>query len=96
MVLRLSRKESIVHLGNILSTDKHIQSELSRRIRSRSQAFNELERLWKHASISVTRKLRVFEVCVVSRLMYGLQTYWLKRSFLDLALIIANVLLDSS
>ena len=73
----------MVYLGSILSTDGRIQSELNRRIGSGSQAFNELERLWKHANVCATKKLEVFEACVVSRLMYGLHTCWLNGAELS-------------
>ena len=80
---RIKQKDSMVYLGSILSADGRIQSELNRRIGSAGQAFNELERLWKHANVSVTRKLEIFESCVISRLMYGLQTCWLNEAELS-------------
>ena len=90
----IKQKDSMVYLGSIISRDGRIQAELGRRIGCASQAFNELERLWKHADISITRKIEVFESCVVSRLLYALETCWLNAaefSRLD-ALSIAGIL----
>ena len=69
----IKRKDAVVYLGSVTSKDSSIQTELSRRIGLANQAFNKLERLWKKTSISITRKLEVFDSCVVSRLMYALQ-----------------------
>ena len=71
---RIKCKDALVYLGSFLSKDGRINVELGRRIGSAKQAFNELERLWCHASVSITKKLEVFEACVVSRLLYALQT----------------------
>ena len=61
-----------MYLGSILSKDGRINSELSRRIGGAKQAFTEVERLWYYASITITKKLQVFEACVVLRLLHAL------------------------
>ena len=51
----IKQKDVMVYLGSVIAKDGSIRTELSRRIGSANQAFNELERLWKYASISITR-----------------------------------------
>ena len=53
---------------------------MGRRIGAAQQALNELEQAWKHSGISQRRKLYYFDACVVSNLMYVLQTCWLNEA----------------
>ena len=71
----IKQKDLMLYLRSIISKDGRMQAELSRRNGCASQTFNELERLWKHANISNIRNIKVFESCVVSRLLYALETY---------------------
>ena len=34
--------------------------------------FEVLQSIWKHISLSQSRKLRIFEACIISKLSYGL------------------------
>ena len=47
-------------------------SELGRRIGSAKTIFETLQRVWRHSSITLSRKLLIFDACVVSKLTYGL------------------------
>ena len=72
-------KASMVYLGSLLSADGRIGAELSRRIGGAQSAFAELTRVWRHANISKARKMRLYDSCVVSRLMYCIHTAWLNE-----------------
>ena len=76
----IEKKEKIIYLGSVLSSDGYVHSELGRRIGAASKAFNELEEVWKHFGISRREKLRYFDAYVVSNLLYALQTCWLNES----------------
>ena len=67
----ITKKMSMIYLGSLLSSDGRIHGELARRIGSAAAAYNELERLWKHESVLLIRKLGIYEAYVVSRLLYG-------------------------
>lgn len=73
-------KDSIVYLGGLLSNDGCVGSELGRRIGLAQVEFKTLRRIWSHASISQSKKLRIFHACVISKLMYSLHTTWLNTS----------------
>ena len=79
----IKQKDSLVYLGSVISKNGSMQSELSRRIGTANQAYYELVRLWSHASVPLTRKLEVFEACVVSRLLYSLQACWMSSAELS-------------
>ena len=35
--------------------------------------------MWSHASLSRAEKLRIYEACVISKLIYSLETVWLNK-----------------
>ena len=65
-------KSSIAYLGTRLAADGRIGSELSSRIGAAGQDFKVLNAIWAHSTLSRTRKLRIFNACIVSKLMYSL------------------------
>ena len=73
----LQQKESMVYLGGLLHSDGKADHELSRRIGLAAADFKSLARVWTRSSLSRARKLRIFESCVLSVLVYGLKTAWL-------------------
>ena len=82
----LQRKDETVYLGGLLSSNGRPVAELTRRIGEARQMFRKLEAVWKHANITAPHKKRIFDACVVSKLMYGLESVWLlqaDRSKLD-------------
>ena len=68
------QKESLICSGALLTGNGSIAGELSRCLGMARADFDALVRVWKHLSLSMSHKLRIFEACVVSRLMYGLHT----------------------
>ena len=51
-------------------------SEVRRRRALAAASFEALKRpLWKRSEISVKTKMRVFNACVMSRLLYGAETW---------------------
>ena len=70
----IKKKDRIVYLGSILSADGSVHSEVGRRIGAATQAFKELTRVWKHADISLTKKLQYYDAFILSNLFYALQT----------------------
>ena len=49
---------------------------MARRIGEARATYFQLAAVWNHASISKMRKFRIFEACVVSKLLYGLESLW--------------------
>jgi len=69
-----------VYLGGLLSQDGNPASELSRRIGEAGRTLEALSRVWKHANITRERKLEVYRACVLPKLLYGLETIWLRSA----------------
>ena len=70
-------KDKIIYLGSLLADDASIRGELGRRLGAAKADFLTLQRVWAHSSLSRTRKVRIFDACIVSKLMYCLHTAWL-------------------
>ena len=70
----IKEKEAMVYLGSLLSVDGRAQADLGRRIGAAKMAFKELEAVWRHASIKQERKVKIYEACVASRLLYCVHT----------------------
>ena len=77
--LALESKTSIGYLGALLDASGKIQSELHRRIGMASADFKVLSRIWNHSDLSRTSKVRIYMSCIVSKLLYGLQSAWLTK-----------------
>ena len=67
-------RTSMKYLGGMLSADGRIGSELARRLGTARAEYEALRRIWSHSSLSVARKISIFNACVLSKLEYGLFT----------------------
>ena len=63
---------SMQYLGTVLTEDGQVSSELSRRIGQAKGEFTSLCKVWNHSSLSVRRKLHIFQSLVLSKLLYGI------------------------
>ena len=73
-------KSSISYLGALLDSSGSIQSELARRIGMATADFKALSRIWNHTSVTKELKYRIYQACIVSKLLYGLQVAWLTKT----------------
>ena len=76
----IPQRDSMVYLGGLLNADGGSGPELSRRIGMAYKQFHSLCKIWKHAKIPMIKKVRIFQSCVVSGLMYCLHTLWLNKA----------------
>ena len=70
---------SLLYLGATLHSDARHGAEVSRRIGQAGREFLALQQVWKHAGLSKSQKLRVFDACIISTLLYGISTIWLNQ-----------------
>ena len=69
----------MVYLGSLLSSDGKIISKINRRLGMARKDFGVLQSIWKHTSLSQAWKVRIFEACILSKLVYGLVTAILNK-----------------
>ena len=68
----ISPKLGIDYLGSVLSHDGLPGHELGRRIGMAKRDFLELQKVWKHSSLSRDRKIQIYKALIESKLMYSL------------------------
>ena len=76
----LKQTQRMIYLGSVLCSDGSSGSEISRRIGSAKGDFDKLTKAWNHAGISRTRKLAIFDSCVLSKLLYNMHSLCLNTS----------------
>ena len=76
----IRHQTSLGYLGSTIDEKGSIQSELNSRLGMGATDFKQLSKLWNHTNISRKRKYRIYEACVLSKLLYGLQTMWLTKA----------------
>ena len=76
----LTCKSSISYLGSYLDATGAGCPEICRRLGEAKGQFDKLARVWRHSTLHPKQKLRIFQVCVVSKLLYCLHTMWLNKA----------------
>lgn len=76
----IENKETMLYLGASVWSDGSLSSELGKKLGVAWSDFNKLAQLWKHTSVTIKRKVEVFNACISSKLMYGLASAWLNAS----------------
>ena len=73
-------KGGLVYLGCLLSSDGRSEPELNRRLGAARSEFCTLQAIWSHSVLTREQKLRIFNACVVSRLLYCVLTMHLNTA----------------
>ena len=71
----VKRKDAMVYLGSVLTSDGRAESELGRRVGAAAD-FDALKKVWGHSTITRQHKFRVFNACILSKFMYSLHISW--------------------
>jgi hypothetical protein len=74
--INLQDLERFTYLGSCLSKNTTVDSEISTRLGIASTAFGRLtKRVWNNRHLGIKTKVRVYEACVLSILLYGAETW---------------------
>ena len=76
----LTCKSSISYLGSYLDATGAGGPEICRRLGEAKGQFDKLARVWRHSALHPQQKIRIFQACVVSKLLYCLHTMWLNKA----------------
>lgn len=76
----MPESECMVYLGAALHNDGCVRNELTRKFGRAWAEFIKLVRLWQHTSLSLRRKIEIFQAVVTSQVMYGLSSAWLTKA----------------
>ena len=70
----------MIYLGGMMSSSGDSGTELNRPLGMARKDFDVLCRIWKHTRINLDRKVKIFDACVVAKLMYCMHTVWLNKA----------------
>ena len=76
----IQSSDKIVYLGATLHETGDIKSELSKKFGQAWADFSQMLRLWNHSSVSLRRRIEIFQSFITSRLLYGLSSAWLNAA----------------
>ena len=68
-----------VYLGSVVSKDGGTAEDIKRLINKARQAFNTLQPIWRSTAPSLHKKIWIFSTSIMSVLLYGSETWWLRR-----------------
>ena len=78
----IRQKDAIIYLGSSISLEGNADAEVARRFGMSQSGFNSLSKVWRHSRVSRGDRYRIYQACVLSKLLYGLQTTWLNKASL--------------
>ena len=65
---------AIKYLGCSLHDDGRMIGELKQKLATARHEFKQLSKVWNHTSVLVKTKYAIYQQCVVSKLLYGLES----------------------
>ena len=71
------------YLGSVLCQDGGTSVDIQSRLNKARNAFMSLRSVWWSASYSTKTKLRIYQSCVLSTLLYGLECWWMTEQDLS-------------
>ena len=79
----IKNSESFKYLGSLLTADERLDGEVKLRLKSASAAFAQFRRcVFSNRDIKLSTKIRVYQTLVLSRLLYGAETWTLPERLL--------------
>ena len=72
--------DQAVYLDGLLSTSVSARPEVTRRVGEAKGCFKALQKCWSHANISRASKTEIYTACVLSKLLYSLESLWLLQA----------------
>ena len=64
------------YLGSTISKNLSLDSEINVRIGKASSAKTKLkERVWENKNLTINTKMRVYQACILSTVLYGRETW---------------------
>ena len=71
----IERVDKFQYLGSIVTATGGTEEDIETRMRKAQQVFALLKKVWRARTIALKTKLRIFNACVMSVLLYGCETW---------------------
>jgi hypothetical protein len=75
----LEQVTEFVYLGGVITEDAESTKDIRKRIGLASAMFGKLRKLWRSSNISNRTKLRLYETLVIPVLLYGAESWCIKK-----------------
>jgi len=69
-----------IYLGGLITCDGKAGNEISRRIGQCSRLFKEIRLVWSRAAITTKRKMEIYSMCILPKLLYSLESMWMLKA----------------
>jgi hypothetical protein len=76
----LEQVDDFIYLGGTISRDGSVEQDIKRRIGLASGVMRNLTRVWRAKELGIGTKKKIYEVLVLSVLLYNAETWTLKKS----------------
>ena len=78
---QLNAVKTFKYLGSTISNDASLDAEITSRIAKATAAFGRLtKRLWTNRNIRLDTKIAVYRAAVITSLLFGCETWTLKKA----------------
>ena len=67
--------DNFVYLGSSINESNNVDAELRRRLALAASAFAKLSKVWRNRSIRLHVKLRIYNACVLSVILYSAENW---------------------
>ena len=75
----LEQVKEFVYLGGVITEDAETTKDIRKRIGLASAMFGKLRKLWRSSNISIRTKIKLYETLVIPVLLYGAETWCIKK-----------------
>ncbi|PIK57614.1 hypothetical protein BSL78_05522 [Apostichopus japonicus] len=73
---RLETVDNFRYLGSIISSNVSLDAEINARIGNAAAVMSKLQRrVWENKNLTLSTKMKVYQACVLSTLLYGSETW---------------------
>lgn len=76
---RIEDVNQFKYLGSVISTDGGALKDINVRLQKTKLAFAKLKNIWRASNIMLNTKIRIFNSCVKSVLLYGSETWFVSN-----------------
>ena len=75
--------ETFTYLGSIVRQDGGTNKDIQSRLSKAMNAFRSLNAVWRSSQYSIKTKLKFYQSCILSTLLYGSECWWMTEHVLS-------------
>ena len=83
MTRSLPAQTTITYLGNVVRQDGGTNEDIQSRLSKIRNAFRSLNAVWRSLQYSIKPRLKLYQSCILSTLLYGSECWWMTEHVLS-------------